>query len=356
MTKGTIKFSVIGLNHGHIFSQSSALLNAGAQLVSFYSAEDDLAAQYSKAFPQAQRVSEQRMILEDPSTQLVVSAAIPVDRAEIGMAVMQNGKDYMSDKPGFTTLEQISKVKDVCAQTGRIYSIYFSERLGSPAAVKAGELVQAGRIGQVVQTVGLGPHRINVSSRPDWFFKKDQYGGILVDIASHQVDQFLFYTGSKQAEVSFSAVANYAYPQFPELEDFGEMGLRSSTASGYIRVDWYTPDGLPTWGDGRMTILGTEGTIEVRKYVDLCGRLGGDHLFLVDKKGVEYVDCKTVEMPYGRQLVDDILNRTQTALNQEHVFRVSELAIQAENMAVRMGCLSESSDKQIRSMDKKGVL
>ena len=58
-----------------------------------------------------------------------------------------------------------------------------------------------------------------------------------------------------------------------------------------IRVDWFTPDGLPTWGDGRLTILGTEGTIELRKYVDIAGRPGGDHLFLVDKKGVRHIDC-----------------------------------------------------------------
>ena len=165
----------------------------------------------------------------------------------------------MSDKPGFTTLDQLAEARRVQAETGRIYSIFFSERLGNPASVKAGQLVRDGAIGRVLQTIGLGPHRLNLPSRPDWFFQKERYGGILVDIASHQVDQFLFYTGSKQAEVLSAVVANYNHPQFAELEDFGEMLLRGDGGTGYMRVDWFTPDGLPVWGDGRLTLLGTRG-------------------------------------------------------------------------------------------------
>jgi predicted dehydrogenase len=247
----------------------------------------------------------------------------------------------MSDKPGFTSLSQLAEVRRVQRETGRIYSVCFSERFESAATVKAGELVRAGAIGRVVQTVGLGPHRISLSSRPEWFFRKSQYGGILTDIASHQADQFLFFTGSTQAEVVAAQVANYKYPEYQELEDFGEMILRSSHATGYIRVDWYTPDGLSNWGDGRLTILGTEGFIEVRKYCDIAGRPGADHLFLVDHKGEHYLDCSAVELPYGRQLIADILNRTETAVPQEHVFLASELALQAEVQATRLGYLQQ---------------
>ncbi len=201
------------------------------------------------------------------------------------------------------------------------------------AAVKAGELVKAGAIGKVVQTIGLGPHRINIPSRPAWFFEKAKYGGILTDIASHQADQFLFYTGSTSAEVVMAQVANVNHPQYPELEDFGDMVLRGDGGMGYVRVDWFTPDGLPTWGDGRLTILGTDGYIELRKYVDIAGRAGGDHLFLVDKAGVQYIDCKDVPRPYGRLLIADILNRTETAMPQAHAYLASELCLKAEAMA-----------------------
>ena len=334
-----IRFSAININHAHIYNQTDALLDAGAEMVSFYSKEADLAAPYGQKYPQAHQVGTPEEILEDQAIDLVITSGIPSERAPLGIRVMQSGKDFMSDKPGFTSLEQLAEARTVQAETGRIYSIYFSERLGNSATVKAGELVQAGAIGQVVQTVGLGPHRINPPSRPAWFFKKSQYGGILTDIASHQVDQFLFFTGSTKAEVVFSQVANYKYPEYPELEDFGEISLRGENCTGFIRVDWFTPDGLPTWGDGRLTILGTEGYIELRKYVDIAGKPGGDHLFLVDKSGMHYYDCKNVKCPYGAQLLADIINRTETAVPQAHTFLASELALVAEQRATRLGHL-----------------
>jgi predicted dehydrogenase len=334
-----VRFSAIGLNHPHIYGQTNLLLRAGAELVSFFAPEPDLAARYAETYPQAWRVKEAREILEDPAIQLVISAGIPCERAPLGHQVMQHGKDYMSDKPGFTSLEQLAEARRVQAETGRIYSICFSERFENAATVKAGELVQSDAIGRVVQTVGLGPHRVNLSTRPAWFFQKAEYGGILADIASHQVDQFLFFTGSTQAKVVTAQVANYKYPQYPELEDFGEMSLRSDRATGYIRVDWYTPDGLGVWGDGRLTILGTDGYIELRKYCDIGGRPGGNHLFLVDHQGEHYIECSTVELPYGRQLIYDIMNRTETAVPQAHVFLASQLALEAEAQAVRLGNL-----------------
>jgi predicted dehydrogenase len=335
----TIRFAAIGLNHGHIYGQVDALLQAGAKFVSFYAKEPELIDGFSKAFPQAKLARSAEEILEDETIQLIASAGIPNERAPLGIAVMQHGKDYMSDKPGFTTLEQLAEVRRVQAETGRIYSIYFSERLGNRATVRAGEMAHSGAIGRVLQTIGLGPHRIGLPNRPDWFFRREQYGGIICDIGSHQIDQFLFFTGSTQAEVVASQVANYKYPQYPELEDFGEVLLRGDRGTGYVRIDWFTPDGLSTWGDGRLFILGTEGYIELRKYCDVAGRPDGDHLFLVDHEDTHYINCSDVELPYGRQLIADVLNRTDTAVPQAHCFFASELALQAEAQAQRLGNL-----------------
>ena len=341
-TQPSIRFSVIGINHGHIYQQVNALLGAGAELVSFYAQEPDLIANFSRTYPQARLARSAQEILEDESIHLIASAAIPNERAPLGIAAMQHGKDFMSDKPGFTTLEQLAEARRVQAETRRIYSIYFGERFENAATIKAGELARAGAIGKVVQTIGLGPHRTNLPSRPDWFFRRAQYGGILNDIASHQVDQFLFFTGSTRAEVVASQVANYKHPQYPELEDFGDMILRGDGGTGYIRVDWYTPDGLGVWGDVRLFVLGTEGYLEVRKYCDLAGRPGENHLFLVDHKGVHHVDCSQVELIGGRLLVNDVLNRTETLMPQAHCFLVSELALQAEAQAKRLGYLQDA--------------
>ena len=334
--KESIRFSVIGINHNHILGMVDSLIAGGGQMVAVFSKEPELLPDFTKRYPNIKVARSEAEILEDNSIQLVASAAIPVDRAPLGIRVMKSGKDFMTDKPGIVTFDQFKEVKKVQKKTNRIYSIVYSERLGNPASVKAGELILAGAIGKVVQTIGIGPHRMRPKTRPDWFFYPEKAGGILCDIGSHQCDQFLFYTNSKQAEVSFSQIGNFNNPKYPQYSDFGDMSVRSPHATGYIRIDWFTPEGLDMWGDGRTFILGTEGYIEMRKYIDIAGRKGGNHLFLVNQKETKYYDCSQVYMPYGEQLVSDVVNRTETAMSQDHCFLATELALTAQKMAYKL--------------------
>ena len=328
-----IRFSVININHGHIYGMVDAVTRGGGQLVAFYAKEANLVAEFSKRYPQAKLAGSQQEILEDNSIQLIMSSGIPVERAPLGIEVMKHGKDYLVDKPGITQLKQLAAVKKVQQATGRIYSIMYSERFENKATVKAGELIQQGAIGKVIQTIGLGPHRMNIPSRPEWFFDKQYYGGIITDIGSHQFDQFLFFTGSTEASIVASQIGNVHHPQYPQFEDFGDVMIKGNKGTGYIRVDWFTPDGLKSWGDGRLTILGTDGFIEIRKNVDIAGPDGGNHLYLVNQKETRFIDCNKEPLPFGKQLVDDILNRTETAMPQAHCFLATELALLAQKNA-----------------------
>jgi predicted dehydrogenase len=310
-----------------------AVIRGGGELASVYVKEPELLAEFTTRYPTAKVAREEREVLEDPAVALVLSSIVPVERAPLGIRVMQHGKDFLVDKPGITTLEQLAEVRRVQAETRRIYSIVYSERLENHATVKAGDLVRSGAIGQVIQTIGLGPHRIHPPERPAWFWDRSRFGGIICDIGSHQLDQFLFFTASTKATIVASQVSNVRHPDHPAFEDFGDVTVRGDNGLGYFRVDWFTPAGLPTWGDGRLTILGTDGYIEIRKYVDLAGREGGSHLFVVDQKGVRYVDANDVELPFGRQLVDDVLGRTETAMSQSHCFLATELALRAQEEA-----------------------
>ena len=331
-----LRFGVVGINHDHINGQVSAVIRGGGELVSFYAPEPDLVAGFSKRFPHARLARSRQEVLEDPSLKLILSSAIPNERAPLGIDVMRHGKDYMVDKPGITTLEQLAEVRRVQAETRRIYSIDYSERLENRATQRAGELVKAGAIGKVIQTVGLGPHKLHPQTRAPWVFQRERYGGILCDLASHQFDQFLFFTGSKTAEVVASQVANVGHPEYPGLEDFGDAVVTGDGGTGYIRVDWFTPESFPVFGDGRLTVLGTDGFIEIRKNIDIGGRSGGSHLFLVDQKGTRYIDSADAPLPYGQRLVDDVLNRTETAMPQAHCLLAMELAIRAEKNARRL--------------------
>lgn len=329
-----IRFAVVGIDHPHIYSQVMAVERGGGELVWVHSQEAGLLAEFTKRFPRAKVARGEAEVLEDPSIQLVLSSIVPDQRAPLGVRVMRHGKDYMSDKPGITSLDQLAEVRRVQAETKRIYSIMYSERLENRATVRAGELVAGGAIGRVVQTIGLGPHRISLNTRPAWFWDKARFGGILCDIASHQADQFLFFTQSTEAEVVAAQTANVHHPQYPKFEDFGDMIVRGNGGRGYVRVDWFTPDGLATWGDGRLTILGTDGFIEIRKNIDIAGRPGDSHLFLVDHKETRYIDCRGQALPYGERLVDDVLNRTETSMPQAHCLLAAQLVLEAQQKAV----------------------
>jgi predicted dehydrogenase len=336
-----IKFAVCGMSHDHIYGMIAAIQRGGGELVAAWGGEPDKLDGFTKRFPGVKIVETQDEILDDRSVQLVLSSQIANERAPLGVRVMKHGKDYLSDKPGITTLEQLAEVRKTIAETKQIYAIMYSERFEVKAAVYAGVLIQQGAIGNVIQTINIAPHQIiqnqgdagGGTRRPDWFWNPDQYGGILCDIGSHQVDQFLFYTGSKQAEIVASQIANLRHPDRPRFQDFGDMVLRGDRGLGYVRLDWFTPDGLGTWGDGRLFILGTDGYVEIRKYVNVAVGHQGNNLFLVDKKQARYIDCNNMPLPFGPQFVADVVNRTHKAQDQVQCLLAAKLAINAQRNA-----------------------
>ncbi len=333
---GEFVFSVIGLDHGHIFGMSDGLLDAGAAMKWVYDPDPQKVEAFCARYPQARAASSEAQVLEDAETKLVAAACVTNQRAALGVRVMKAGKDYFTDKAPLTTLEQLAEVKTVIAETGRKYAVNYSERLQVEAAVYAGELIRSGAIGRVLQVIGMGPHRLNASTRPAWFFEREKYGGILCDIGSHQIEQFLYYTGAKDAEVVHAKIANYAHPQYPELDDFGDASLVADNgATGYFRVDWFTPEGLRTWGDGRTFVLGTEGYLEMRKYVDV-GRSGAENnLYWVDREGEHFVNATgKTGFPYFGQLILDCIHRTENAMTQEHALKAAELCVKAQMQAV----------------------
>ncbi|REJ19175.1 MAG: oxidoreductase [Paenibacillaceae bacterium] len=335
---GEFVFAAMDLEHGHIYGMCNGLIEAGGTLKWVYDDDPAKVERFVKTYPGVKVAPSADAILQDPEVMLVAAAGVTCERGPLGVKVMRHGKDYFVDKAPFTTLEQLEEARRTCAETGRKYAVYYSERLHVESAVHAGDLIESGAIGRVVQVLGLGPHRLNAASRPKWFFEREKYGGILCDIGSHQVEQFLFYAGCKDAKVLHSKVGNYRNPEYPELEDFGDATLLGDNgATNYFRVDWLTPDGLGTWGDGRTVILGTDGYIELRKYIDIARSPEGGHLYLVNGEGEFYMDCRgKVGYPYFGRLILDCLNRTEHAMTQAHAFKAAELCLIAQAQAERV--------------------
>ena len=335
---GEFVFAAAHLDNGHIYGQCNGLIEAGAALKWVFDPDPGRVAAFQKKFPSARSARSLDEILQDPQVRLLAAAAVPSERCALGCRTMEAGKDYFTDKTPFTTLAQLAQAKAAVSATGRKYMVYFSERLHVESAMFATDLVRRGAVGRVIQVLGLGPHRLTQPSRPAWFFERARYGGILCDIGSHQAEQFLTFSGATDATVSSAAVGNFGHPDLPEFEDFGEWSLVGNNgASNYIRVDWFTPDGLSTWGDGRTVILGTEGYIELRKYVDVGRERTGDHVYLVDAKGEHHLQVAgQVGFRFFGELIRDCLERTERAMTQAHVFKAAELCLRAQAAAKKI--------------------
>lgn len=333
--KYRVPFAVIGLDHAHIYSMTDAMIRGGGVLTAFHATDPKQIAAFRQRYGGVPLARSEDEIINDGRIKLIAGAPVPDLRAPLGIKAMRAGKDVLLDKPAITTLQQLTDVRQAVRETKRKFAIMYSERLEVRAAVAAGELVQRGTIGKVIQTVNLAPHRVNAPARPNWFWDKARYGGILTDIGSHQADQFLYYTESKTAKVIASQVGNLRWPSKPGFEDFGDMMVTGDGGTGYIRVDWFTPDGLATWGDGRLFILGSEGFIELRKYIDIVGRPGGNHLFVSDRTGTRYMDCSKVPLPFGPQFITDVVERSSTAQDQEQALLAAELVLTAQKEATQ---------------------
>ena len=329
-------FAVIGLDHGHIFAMTNGLLEAGATLVSVFDEDPSKMEDFCTRYPQVKMASSVESILQDPLIHLVVSAIKPYQRCALGLLVLSSGKDYFVDKPGLLTFEELEKVREACKHSGRKYYIYFGERIHVEGALLAEQLIKEGRIGRVVSMTILAPHRLNASTRPSWFFDPKMSGGIITDIGSHQIEQFLTFTGAKDAQILHSAKANYNNPDHPEFFDWGECSLVADNKSTcYFRVDWFTPEGLGAWGDGRVFIVGTEGSIEIRKYLDVALSSTGDNVYLVDKEGEQKLEATgKMGFVFFGDFILDCMNRTEVSMTQEHVLLATSLALQAEKQAV----------------------
>lgn len=324
------------LDHGHIYGMCKGLKEFGAKIKYVFDYDKSKVNDFLKTFPDAIVISTVEEMMKIKEINLIATSAIANERYLIGLKALDNGKDFFSDKAPFTTLEQVSLARKKVKETGKKWFVYYSERLHVESAIFAGDLIKSGRIGNVVSIKGWGPHRLAEKTRPNWFFNKEQYGGILTDIGSHQLEQVLSYANAKDAKLLSSRVGNLTHPQYPGLEDFGDATyITDNNIPCYISVDWFTPDGLTTWGDGRMFIVGTKGYIEIRKYVDIANSTKPNHIYVVDEEKEEHYEINgMVGFPFFGELIQDCLNRTEIAMTQEHIFRSIELAIEAENKAI----------------------
>jgi len=328
------RFAAIGLDHRHVYDLTAGLLAAGSVCVGHDPETSDprVLAGFRKRFPNVPAVARERLLV-DPSVDFIVLAAVPRDRAAIAIEAMRRGKDVMVDKPGVTTTDQLDAIETAVRETGRIWSIALG-RLTSSSVQAALAVARSGELGRLVSLTSLAPHRLNRALRPAWFFDRAAYGGIICDIGVHSIDQFLAFADVSDATITASTIGCFG-TEPAGFEDFAEITLRGGGIAGTMRLDWFTPDGLPDWGDGRLFLVGTEGTLELRKNLDIEGRAGGDHMFVANRERTRYQDCSALPVTYYDDFVADVRDRTGRTMENGRVFASCRLALRCQAEAGR---------------------
>lgn len=333
-----MRFAVIGLSHAHIFSMTESLLSVpGVTCEGFCPEDTPVANGFAGRFQDLPRRSREDL-LSDPAIDLVLCADVNGLRSAVLVAALKAGKHVFVDKPPVTTLEQLDAVRLATEDSGKLFFVYFGERLDNPLAVKARQLVREGRIGRTVNFIGLGPHKLSIEHRPAWMFDPDLYGGILNDIAVHQVELFSWLTGERVARFR-SRVGNFATPQHPTFQDFGDAWFEGDGGTaGYVRVDWFTPDALPTWGDIRQMLVGSEGTLEIRNTVNIGSADPKPVLLLATRSTApEAVDVTRVDVAWAPRLVADIRDGVNRLMPHEETFDALRAVLSMQQQAERAG-------------------
>ncbi len=331
-------FSVMGLNHGHINGQVRGLLATGKwRLKHVYAREEELRADFLGRNPDATPALDPEEVLNDPEVELVASAAINADRGPLAVQALEAGKHFFVDKPCVTTVEQLENVLAAVKTSGKRWFAFFGEMVTQVAVDWVRDELQKGNLGEPVHFMGLGPHTLRLPTRPDWMFDRARYGGILNDIASHQMAQFVYWMGQDPIP-QFSRVGNLHHPEVPDFEDFGDATLTGSKGgTGYIRVDWFTPDGLPAFGDIRQQLITTEAYVEHRKTIDIGDPTGRPKLILTRKdRAPEVVDLSGKRADFFERLTRDVEEGSETAIPFDLSYKASRAILELQRDAHRL--------------------
>ncbi len=335
-----MKFAVIGINHGHIYGQVEGLLTVpGSQCAGVAVDQPHLLEEFSRRFPQIP-IRTRESILNDATVDLIASASINSDRGPLAVEVLSRGKHFFVDKPPLTDLAQLEPLRRAIATSGKLFFVYYSERLSNPFDQQAKTIYQQGGIGELVHLMGLGPHKLNADIRPDWIWNPRQYGGVINDLLSHQVDWFCWFTDQKIRQFS-SRLGQFGAAAGREFDDFGDVMVTAENGiTGYFRADWFTPEKSPVWGDVRGLIVGTRGTIEIRRIINLGAvdtPASGPCMILTnDQSGPTRIPAGNQPLAWPQHIASSLRTGKNQLNDPEMVLHVIETTLRMQCQAIRV--------------------
>lgn len=336
-SQSSLSIAAIGMAHEHIYGQVRMLVAQGARLVGCYDADPEPCRKLLAEYPQAKIAQTEEELLNDPAVEVIVTAAVPSERANIGLRALAQGKHVFTDKPGIINQAQLSALKEATRNSGKKYLIYYQMRR-APLVWEMVRRIRSGDIGKVVQVMSVCPHRCGADARPDWFFDLARSGSILMDIGVHHLDLHLLFTGQARGNLRYARMDCVRFTEYEGFYDYGEalFEYAGGSITGSFRLDWLSPDGLNAHGDGRFLVLGSEGYLDYRPSVELAGRVGKGHLFVVNQReSLALSPADVAPTTFSADLYQDFVDGGEKSMIQESIFNTAEMLLEAESEALK---------------------
>ncbi|MGQ9632259.1 MAG: Gfo/Idh/MocA family protein [bacterium] len=329
-----MKFGIIGCQHGHIAQFIDEMLAIpGTEFLGIVEDDPWLAESLSRRYDVP--LLERREDLLNLGVELVGSSARNDLKADLICYCLGRGLHVMVDKPLVITLGDLGRVMSAVEGSRAQLGLMLTERFNPPIA-HLKNLIDRGELGRIVHFTILKPHKIVASTRPPWHFVKSQNGGIIADLAIHDVDLLRWYLGCEVK--SFHAYeSQYTLLDKPAFSDNAEIFLiMENGATAFLRPDWLMPDAYPTWGDGRIFCVGTEGCAEIRTTGDPFAGTPGELIVTTNKSAPR----KITPDPVGRNLAQDFIDRIEgrgiCLLTHSEIFKSTETTLRIAEGAKRI--------------------
>jgi predicted dehydrogenase len=254
------RIAVAGAAHPHVdYALDEIGRNPDYRLVAVADPDRELAAKWAAPYG-AQVFTDHRTMLDAVEADVVVTAGVYGDRGRTVVDALRAGCHVLADKPLCTTLDDLEAITAAARETGR-HVVLMLEKRYYPETLAALELVRAGTLGEITGVLSSAPHKLNRSARPGWFFDRAGYGGILADLAVHDIDAALLFTGLTAGTVRGDIAGTV-----PGTDGFAPYGVATLASAGVLvtaEVSWMTPAASAVHGDYRMRLIGTRGTAEL---------------------------------------------------------------------------------------------
>jgi predicted dehydrogenase len=251
--------AIIGVAHPHVEYVLEELKRSDRKDYTLLGVQDsdvELAHHYAAPFGAPVFAQVNEILAERPD--VAVIAGRYAERGTEAAAALRAGAHIIADKPLCTSLEQLNEVEQAVRVSGRSVTLLLEKR-GYPETLAAHEFIQTGGLGEIVGITSVGPHKLNPNTRPEWFFRRDEYGGIIGDLAVHDLDTALLFAPAQSAQVRgwVRAVAPNGFAHY------GVASVITPTTVISAEVSWLTPQASDVHGDYRMRVVGTRGTLEI---------------------------------------------------------------------------------------------